>query len=163
MGKSSYKVNLASPKDGELFFIGISSASGVAILSSQLNRYLNIELSFYSKLMALNNETVYDNLPIFTTFEPKENELDTSSDTDVFDFKLPQRIEITKFLLIQSRGDKSSLFPKITQLDFLLISNYSLSKFYPLIQSIPEVTMPFELKKEHLGKRFDYFRKLFYS
>jgi hypothetical protein len=116
-------------------------------------------------MMAMNQETILDKLPIFTSFEPKENQLETDSiiEDDFFDMIIPNRAEISKYLVIQCKGEQAALFPKIGQLDYLLISNYSLTQSIAAIQSIPEVTITFPLQSMHIGKRFGYFRKLFYT
>lgn len=157
---------MSDPKKTDLFFLGISSATGMAVLCHQLNKYLSIKLSFYNNVMAINQDTILDNLPIFTSFEPIDNKLelnDPLDKDDFFDITLPSKNEITKFLIIQCKGEKSTLFPKINQLDFLFISNYSLEKFIPIIQKIPEVTLVFSLQSLHVGKKADYFQKLFYT
>jgi hypothetical protein len=165
MPKTNTKIDLSDPKEGELFFLGISSSTGIAVLCSQLNRYLQLKLSFYTSMMAMNQETILDKLPIFTSFEPKENQLETDSiiEDDFFDMSIPNRAEISKYLVIQCKGEQAALFPKIGQLDYLLISNYSLTQSIAAIQSIPEVTITFPLQSMHIGKRFGYFRKLFYT
>ena len=166
MAKSITKIDLSDPKGSELFFMGISSATGIAVLCNQVNKYLGIKLSFYSNLMALNQGTILDNLPIFTSFEPKENTMEVNTlvnDDDFFDIGIPTKTEISKYLLIQCKGEKSRLFPKISQLDFLFISNYSIEKSMPTMQQIPEITISFPLQTMHIGKRYDYFRKLFYT
>ena len=165
MTKTITKIDLSDPKDGDLYFQGISSSVGIAVLCNQLNRYLQLKLSFYTSMMAMNQDTILDKLPIFTSFEPKENQLETHSilEDDFFDMSMPSRAEISKYLLIQCKGEHSTLFSKIAQLDYLLISNYSLTQSLTTIQSIPEVTITFPLQSMHIGKRFDYFRKLFYT
>jgi hypothetical protein len=166
LAKTINKIDLSDPKGGELFFIGVSSANGIAVLCNQINKYLGIKLSFYSNLMALNQDTILDSLPIFTSFEPKENVMQVNTvahDEDFFDIGLPTKTEVSKYLLIQCKGEKANLFPKISQLDFLFISNYSLEKSLSTLQQIPEVTVSFPLQIMHIGKRRDYFRKLFYT
>ncbi len=166
MAKSINKIDLSDPKGSELFFMGISSATGIAVLCNQVNKYLGIKLSFYSNLMALNQDTILDNLPIFTSFEPIENKMEINSSSegeDFFDLGLPSKKDVSKYLVIQCKGDKSSLFPKISQLDFLFISNYSLSNAMQTVLQIPEVTIAFPLQSMHMGRRMDYFRKLFYT
>lgn len=79
MPKTNTKIDLSDPKECELFFLGISSSTGIAVLCSQLNRYLQLKLSFYTSMMAINQDTILDKLPIFTSFEPKENQLETLS------------------------------------------------------------------------------------
>lgn len=166
MAKSINKIDLSDPKGSELFFMGMSSATGIAVLCNQVNKYLGIKLSFYSNLLALNKDTILDNLPIFTSFEPKENVMEVNpeaNDDDFLDLALPSKTEVSKYLLIQCKGEKANLFPKISQLDFLFVSNYSLAKSMPTIQQIPELTISFPLQTMHIGKRQDYFRKLFYT
>jgi hypothetical protein len=166
LAKSINKIDLSDPKGSELFFMGISSATGIAVLCNQVNKYLGIKLSFYSNLMALNQDTILDNLPIFTSFEPIENKMEINSSSegeDFFDLGLPSKKDVSKYLVIQCKGDKSSLFPKISQLDFLFISNYSLSNAMQTVLQIPEVTIAFPLQSMHMGRRMDYFRKLFYT
>lgn len=160
----SIKVNLSDPKEGELYFVGLSSATGVAVMAHQIQRYLDIELSFYSQIMAINKDTILDSLPIFTSFEPKTNEwIKPKEDEFSLDFFLPDTTEVSKYILVQTKGNKSHLFPKISQLDFLLISNYSLISTIPIINTIPEVTVSFELNKLHIAKRYNYFRNLFFA
>ncbi|MBL7789208.1 MAG: hypothetical protein JNL75_05170 [Chitinophagales bacterium] len=166
MAKSINKIDLSDPKGGELFYMGISSATGIAVLCNQVNKYLGIQLSFYSNLMAMNQDTILDNLPIFTSFEPKVNALELNNkteDDDFFDLGILSKTEVSKYLLIQCKGERSILFPKITQLDYLFISNYSVENLIPTIQQLPEVTIAFPLQSMHIGKRYDYFRKLFYT
>jgi hypothetical protein len=165
MAKTISKIDLSDPKGSELFFMGISSATGIAVICHKINTYLGVKLSFYSNLMAMNRATILDNLPIFTSFEPKENILEVSNqvDDDFFDIALPSKTEVSKYLLVQCKGEKSNLFPKISQLDFLLVSNYSLKSTIHTIQQIPEVSITFPLETIHIGKRREYFRKLFYT
>jgi hypothetical protein len=166
MAKTISKIDLSDPKGAELFFMGVSTATGIAVLCHQLNKYLDIHLSFYSNLMAINQETILDSLPIFTSFEPVENKMEINSpfeEEDFFDLGLPSKKDVSKYLVIQCKGDKSSLFPKISQLDFLFISNYSLSNAVQTVLQIPEVTIAFPLQSMHMGRRMDYFRKLFYT
>ena len=102
MAKSITKIDLSDPKGSELFFMGISSATGIAVLCNQVNKYLGIKLSFYSNLMALNQDTILDSLPIFTSFEPKENVMEVNAlvnDDDFFDIGIPTKTEISKYLL----------------------------------------------------------------
>lgn len=160
--KHQIKLDLSNPKDGELFFIGISSAAGVAVITQQINRFFDLRLTYYSQLLAFQKETILDRLVIFTTFEPKENKFEMSEDEDFFNLHLPSITEISKYLLIQCRGDNSVLFPKIQQADYVFISNYSMKNWMDTLKSIPEVTICFELNRTHLGKRYDYFRQLFY-
>lgn len=162
MAKLSQRIDLSSPKEGDLYFLGISSATGVAVLTTQLNRFLDLELSFYIHLIAKNNQTAFDNLPIFTSFNPKENKVDTSSEFDFLDLRIHNERISTKYLLIQSRGDRANLFPRITQLDYLLISNYSLENLKKTIDTVPEVGISFGLNKEHIGNRYPYFHRLFF-
>jgi len=166
VAKSIHKIDLSDPKGIELYFMGISSATGIAVLCHQVNKYLDIQLSFYSNLMALNQDTILDSLPIFTSFEPVENKMELTDaiiDDDFLNLSLPTKSVVSKYLLVQCKGERSSLFPKISQLDFLFISNYSLEKSMPIVQRIPEVTIAFPLQTVHIGKRLDYFRKFFYT
>jgi hypothetical protein len=163
MAKLNIKVDLSAPKNDELFFMGISSSVGVAVLANLINRHLGINLSYYEKMMAMQQNLVLDSLAIFTTFEPQVNEVETTDDPDVFDMKLPETHVATKYILMQTKGEKSNLFPKINPMDYIFISNYSIQNHFELIKSIPEITINFELQKSHLGKRYDYFRKLFYN
>jgi len=165
MAKTNSKIDLSEPKGGDLHFLGMSSSTGVAVMCSQLNKYLQLKLSFYISMMALNQDTILDKLPIFTSFEPMENKLETMviAEDDFFDLGIPSRAEISKYLLIQCKGESAVLFPKIPHLDYLLISNYSLTLSNLTIDSIPEVTVTFPLNSMHIGKRFNYFNKLFYT
>jgi hypothetical protein len=163
MAKSNLKIDLSTEKNIDLFFMGISSSTGIAVIANLINRYLSIELSYYEKMMAMQQEVVLESLPIFTSFEPQVNEMNTTEEIDVFDLRLPTEKEQTKYLLMQTKGDKANLFPKINPMDFIFVSNYSMEKYIEVVKSIPETTLCYELKKQHLGKRYDYFRKLFYN
>lgn len=119
------------------------------------------------KMMAIQNDIVIDSMPIFTTFEPKKDELKLESYQfnldNILDLNLPTESTETKYLLIQTKGEKINLFPKINPMDYLFISNYHLDNHREIIQSIPAVTIQYELMGIHIGKRYDYFRKLFYN
>jgi hypothetical protein len=163
MSKLNLKVDLSAPKTVELYFMGISSSTGIAVLANQLNRYLDINLSFYQKMIALHQEKVLDNLPIFTNYIPLKNELKVDEEIDFFDLRLTNEVETTKFLLMQTKGEKANLFPKINPMDFIFISNYPLSKFSEIIKSIPEITLHYELNMVHVKNQYKYFSDLFYN
>lgn len=167
MSKTNLKVDLSAPKKVDLFFMGISSSAGVAVLANQINRYLDINLSFYLELFVVQKDVISDKLPIFTTFDLKKNELNLNSkldeEIDLLDMRLMMEDEATKFLLMRIKGEKSNLFPKINPMDFIFISNYPLTKYSDHIKSIPEVTIQYELKMEHVIKQYKYFSELFYN
>lgn len=167
MPKSTSRIDLSDPKEVDLFFLGISSAAGIAVICHKINQYLGVKLSYFDDaIISITQSSILDNIPVFTSFEPKANEPENSS-LDLDDFSLDLnpcgKVAVCKYLLIKCKGNSHQLFPKIQQLDFLLVSNYELKTAETVINQIPEVTITFSLFETHIGKRRLYFRKLFYT
>ncbi len=145
--------------------MGINSTSGIAYISALINRHLDLNLAYYTMISAKRKNEVSDQMAVFTNYTPKLMEAATSSKendlldlTDISSFKLDTSIE--KYMLVQSKGEFINLFPKIRQIDYVLISNYSLERKKIVLKNIEGVNYTFDLSEDHLGLKLKYFREL---
>lgn len=153
--------------DENLYILGVNTTMGIAYLSNILNRYLDIELRYYTSIRVEHKKSVVDQMSVFANYTPK-NSLEISSDatsnsdfidlSDISNYSLEKTSE--KYMLVQAKGEHMNLFSKIKQIDYVLISNYPLDKDKKAIQSVDAINYLFELNETHLGKKYAYFWEL---
>ena len=153
-----------SPEE-RLHVLGINSTLGVALIAASINRFLDLNLAYYTLISATQKNERSDQMAVFTNYTPKPpstpalKEVDSLIDwSDLSNFKLDTSIE--KYMLIQSKGEFINLFPKIRQIDYVLISNYPLAKKKSLLKDLEGINYLFDLTEEHLGPKLKYFREL---
>lgn len=156
--------NSISSED-RLHLMGINSTSGIALISASINRYFDIHLAYYTVISAKQKNEVSDQMAVFTNYTPNlpsspaGSEVDNLFDLcDLSNFRLESSIE--KYMLVQSKGEFINLFPRIRQIDYVLISNYALAQKKSILKEMEGVNYVFDLTEEHLGTKLKYFREL---
>lgn len=119
----------------EIFYLGISSQFNDIVLASRINHALEIELSLCNKIKETFKNGDQVDYSIFSTIVELENRYS------------PQ------YMLIQCNKNGYKLFNKITQLDYLLISNYPFDKNKKELKTIEELIYIFDLKEQILGSK----------
>ncbi len=150
-----------------LYFLGISTTMGVAFLANMLNKFLDIELAFYTNIIGKQKGNIQDQMAVFSNFTPKDiiadsiNSAINLEDVIIDNTHYRHENKVSKFMLVQVKGEQMNLFPKIKQLDYLFIANFPMKNHKMRIQSIDGIQYIFNMEEIHLRSKYSYFQDLF--
>ena len=145
--------------------MGINTTMGIGYLASMLNRYMEVDLAYYTMITATQKNSVADKMAVFTNYTPRIESVQPEREegalldlSDITSFR--QESSIEKYMLVQAKGEYLNLFPRIKQIDFVFISNYALHQKKAILQMMEGINYSFDLTEEHLGAKSKYFREL---
>lgn len=156
------KVFSSPTNDLSLHILGINSTAGIAFISAELNRHLDMDLRFYTAISARRKNSITDQMAVFTNYQPKSDLNPNQEPIDRLEniHILQKETPTSKYMLVQAKGESLNLFPRIRQIDYVFLSNYPFIGQKKSLQSIPDIRYIFDLYEEHLGAKLKYFRGL---